>query len=102
MPGIDSAVADGVVGVLEGSDLALYMLDYDPCGGGCPERGHTRVQRCDRLTFAGSGCMMLEECFQCAGHGTPATRSAASADEEPGSRRGVTPTCAAASPGSRA
>jgi hypothetical protein len=83
--GIDSGVAEGLVGVLDGSGLALYGLSYDsnPCGGGCPERGHTTVVRCDRLTPVGGDCTSLgEDCFACVRH----AGSASVREEECGKR----------------
>jgi len=66
--GTDSGVARGLVGVLENGTLAVYALLYDsnPCGGGCPERGHTTVSRCDEATAAPAAeCAELTECFHC-------------------------------------
>jgi hypothetical protein len=66
--GIDSGVARGIVGVLEHGELAIYALSYDsnPCGGGCPEAGHTQVRHCTKLAFA-DGCPDPFACFECDG-----------------------------------
>ena len=54
--------------MLESGKLAIYALSYDdnPCGGGCPQRGHTTVSRCDEATAApASDCAELTACFHC-------------------------------------
>jgi len=68
--GTDSGVAYVLVGVLESGKLAIYSLSYDsnPCGGGCPERGHTTVRRCDKASEPPAAeCAELVECFHCGG-----------------------------------
>jgi hypothetical protein len=69
VPGTDSAVADSVVGVLEHGKLVVYSLRYDsnPCGGGCPDRGHTDVYRCEQATSEAPAatCAQPAECFHC-------------------------------------
>jgi hypothetical protein len=68
--GTDSAVARGLVGVLEGGKLVVYSVHYDsnPCGGGCPEDGHTTVMRCDdHAATPDTDCSEVDQCFHCAG-----------------------------------
>jgi len=49
--GTDSAADMGLLGVIEQGKLVTYEAhhDSDPCGGDCPERGHTRLSRCQSL-----------------------------------------------------
>jgi hypothetical protein len=68
--GIDSGVAAGAIGLLEGGALVVYRLSYDsdPCGGGCPEDGHTTIVRCRRTGPAADPrycAVEVTECFGC-------------------------------------
>lgn len=67
--GTDSGVARAIVGVLEKGKLVQYYLGFDsnPCGGGCPERGHTTVERCDTFALSDPSCPInsLFDCVVC-------------------------------------
>jgi hypothetical protein len=69
--GTDSAVARGFVGVLEHGELVVYALYFDsnPCGGGCPEAGHTSVHRCRtfKVPKVTADCNDLFDCTECGG-----------------------------------
>jgi hypothetical protein len=70
--GIDSLVGIGALGRISGGAFVVDELDYDsdPCGGSCPERGHTDVTECAKYTRTSrSDCArnMLAECFACDG-----------------------------------
>ena len=71
--GIDSVIAYGLVGVVDGSGLATYsmMFDSDPCGGSCPDRGSTTLERCARTTIDVTNpdaCTVdVTRCFRCDG-----------------------------------
>jgi hypothetical protein len=67
--GEDSQVAHALVGVLEKAKLVMYVFSYDsnPCGGGCPERGHTIVERCESFALSDPACpsSSLFNCLEC-------------------------------------
>ena len=66
--GTDSGVARAIVGVMEGAKFQVYALSFDsnPCGGGCPERGHTLVVKCEDFKLVPIGaCPFMFECFEC-------------------------------------
>lgn len=71
--GIDSTVAYGLVGIVEHGVLATYrvIFDSDPCGGGCPDRGATTIDRCTQLardvTRAEACAGDVVRCFRCDG-----------------------------------
>jgi len=69
LQGTDSGVARAIVGVLEKGKLVKYYLNFDsnPCGGGCPERGHTSVERCDTFALSDPSCPInsLFDCVAC-------------------------------------
>jgi len=65
--GTDSTLALATIAVLENQKLVVYRFGYDsdPCGGGCPGRGGTTVQKCVDLLSAKGGCAGAD----CAGCG---------------------------------
>jgi len=68
--GIDSSVARGLVGVIEDGRLVVYttLYDSDPCGGSCPDRGMTMVERCGRVTSGSNAAACAVDatrCFEC-------------------------------------
>jgi hypothetical protein len=69
--GIDSHVASGVLGVVEKGELAVYQMTYDsdPCGGSCPDRGLTTIERCSRIvrdvTNPEACAVNVNRCFHC-------------------------------------
>jgi hypothetical protein len=71
--GIDSTIQSGYFAVPEHGQLAVFGVDYDsdPCGGGCPQRGGSRISRCSRLTPsnpANGDCQhTVTKCFVCQG-----------------------------------
>jgi len=71
--GIDSTIQRGYFAVPEHDQLAVFGVDYDsdPCGGGCPQRGGSRISRCSRLTPsnpANGDCQRtVTKCFACQG-----------------------------------
>lgn len=71
--GIDSTIAYGLVGAVDAGELvAYYMLfDSDPCGGSCPDRGSTTIDRCTRLvrdiTHPDACAVNVTQCFRCDG-----------------------------------
>jgi len=87
--GIDSVVRTGWVAIDDAGRYRVYQLHYDsdPCGGGCPERGHTSIHRCRRLLpipkcenvvealcFHCEPMDSFEACRRLRGEGAPATR----------------------------
>ena len=66
--GTDSDFRVATVGVFEGRSYVVFRLasDSDPCGGGCPLKGGTSVERCTDLLSAKGGCNGAD----CAGCGT--------------------------------
>lgn len=69
LPGIDSTIAAGLIGVVEADRLVVYSLwyDSDPCGGSCPAKGGTRIRRCDPVDLhdpSREPCVGLE-CVRC-------------------------------------
>ena len=69
--GIDSGGGAGLLGRMSGGTFVVDELDYDsdPCGGSCPERGHTLVSECAGYARnRETDCRpTLRECFTCAG-----------------------------------
>src|SRR5262245_44566780 len=56
--GPDSDFRIATVGIQTGTDYVVFRLssDSDPCGGGCPLKGGTAVERCTDLLSAKGGC----------------------------------------------
>jgi hypothetical protein len=69
--GIDSQVGIAMLGRISGGAFVIDELEYDsdPCGGGCPEKGHTDVVECSKSTRSGSAdcTRIMTECFTCDG-----------------------------------
>ncbi len=56
--GTDSDLRVATVGVLQGKTYVVFRLssDSDPCGGGCPLKGGTAIERCTDLLSPKFGC----------------------------------------------
>jgi len=68
--GTDSRTDMGLVGVLEHGQLVVYRArhDSDPCGGSCPENGHTLLYRCGSLDvpdMLGDCLRNVADCYKC-------------------------------------
>lgn len=69
--GEDSGVLRAFLARMEGSDYVAYEASYDsdPCGGGCPERGHTYLSRCKGPPTVPKLCdERVAACIECDDH----------------------------------
>lgn len=69
--GEDSGIEHALVGVADVGGFTVYWLSYDsdPCGGGCRERGGTRMYRCTAVSPIGGACSYpsILDCYGCDG-----------------------------------
>jgi len=73
--GIDSEIAVGLVGLVDGGVPRYFELDYDgdPCGGSCPQRGGTHIRACSTLTRVDDCLYELAVCWRCPDHAATET-----------------------------
>lgn len=75
LPGADSAIERGVLGLTKNGAFVTYSLRYDsnPCGGGCPQNGGTSIVECRPLTpidpIPADCSYDILDCFDCKDRG---------------------------------
>lgn len=68
LPSYDSIGEGGVYGRVEHGQLVVYrvLYDSDPCGGGCPWKGGSQIDRCGKLELRHDReCRSITACLVC-------------------------------------